>query len=82
MTEPAARTTHPYDGAPTRRGDVTRFSAARTTPSDVHTAMAVDPSLMASMAYSTWKIRPSGLKLFTDLSYSLLHEVVSHRPFD
>lgn len=41
-------------------------------PSFVHTAMAVDPSLIASMAYSTWKMRPSGLKLLTDLSYSLL----------
>ena len=27
---------------------------------------------MASIAYSTWKMRPSGLKVFTPLSYSLL----------
>ena len=27
---------------------------------------------MASMAYSTWKMRPSGLKQFTPLSYSFL----------
>lgn len=30
----------------------------------------MDPSLMASMAYSTWKRRPSGEKVFTPLSYS------------
>ena len=29
-------------------------------------------TLMASIAYSTWKMRPSGLKVFTPLSYSLL----------
>jgi len=28
-------------------------------------------TLMASRAYSTWKIRPSGLKVFTPLSYSV-----------
>jgi hypothetical protein len=29
-------------------------------------------TLMASIAYSTWNRRPSGLKVFTPLSYSLL----------
>lgn len=29
------------------------------------------PTLIASIAYSTWKRRPSGLKVFTPLSYSL-----------
>lgn len=29
---------------------------------------------MASMAYSTWKRRPSGEKVLTPLSYSLLHQ--------
>ena len=28
-------------------------------------------TLMASMAYSTWKMRPSGEKVFTPRSYSL-----------
>jgi hypothetical protein len=28
---------------------------------------------MASMAYSTWKSRPSGEKVFTPRSYSVLH---------
>jgi hypothetical protein len=34
-------------------GDVARFSTASTTPSDVRIAIAVEPSLMASIAYST-----------------------------
>ena len=29
------------------------------------------PTLIASSAYSTWNSRPSGLKVFTPLSYSL-----------
>jgi hypothetical protein len=33
--------------------DVILFSTATTTPSDVWMPMAVEPSLMASMAYST-----------------------------
>ena len=34
----------------------------------VHTPIAVDPSLMASREYSTWKRRPSGENvLFKDL---------------
>lgn len=32
--------------------------------------MAVDPSLMASIAYSTWKSLPSGENVFTPRSYS------------
>lgn len=35
------------------RGDVIRFSTARTTPSEDLIPIAVDPSLMASIAYST-----------------------------
>ena len=52
-------------------GDVSRFSTARTTPSAVLIPTAVDPSLTAWIAYSTWKRRPSGLKVFTPRSYSL-----------
>lgn len=52
-------------------GDDRRFSTARTTPSSVRTPTTVDPNLMASMAYSTWKRRPSGLNVFTPRSYSL-----------
>ena len=33
------------------------------TPSEVETPMAVEPSLMASREYSTWKRRPSGEKV-------------------
>ena len=43
--------------------EVTRFSTPRTTPSEVATPMAVEPSLMASREYSTWKRRPSGEKV-------------------
>lgn len=68
----------------------TRFSTAKTTPSEVWTPIAVVPSythplisllflgisllrgftLMASIAYSTWKRRPSGEKVLTPRSYS------------
>ena len=34
-------------------GEVIRFSTAKTTPSDVQIPMAVEPSLIASIAYST-----------------------------
>jgi hypothetical protein len=53
-------------------GDVSRFSTAKITPSLVWMPTAVEPSLMASMAYSTWKRRPSGEKVLTPRSYSLL----------
>ena len=62
-----------------RRVEVTRFSTPRMTPSPVATypilsnsseiwqvsltPMAVDPSLIASKEYSTWKRRPSGEKV-------------------
>merc|ERR1719264_1123102 len=52
------------------REEVMRFSTASTTPSEVTTPMAVEPSLIASIAYSTWKRRPSGEKVFTLRSYS------------
>lgn len=51
-------------------GDVILFSTANTTPSEVQMPMAVDPNLMASIAYSTWNSLPSGLKVFTPRSYS------------
>ncbi|KAI8423658.1 hypothetical protein MSG28_012710 [Choristoneura fumiferana] len=51
-------------------GEVILFSTAKTTPSEVQIPMAVEPSLMASMAYSTWNSLPSGLKVFTPRSYS------------
>lgn len=69
----------------TIRGDVILFSTANRTPSLVWMPIAVEPSyphheskfnwltiftLMASIAYSTWKRRPSGLKVFTPRSYS------------
>lgn len=105
----------------TKRGEVMRFSTARTTPSLVFNPMAVDPNynkynllflripakilknnnstfknskigtLIASMAYSTWNNRPSGEKVFTPLSYSVLqpnkiqktkHYTIAHeKPF-
>lgn len=34
-------------------GEVMRFSTARTTPSEVHIPIAVEPNLIASIAYST-----------------------------
>lgn len=46
-----------------RRVEVTRFSTPRTTPPPVATPMAVEPSLIASREYSTWKRRPSGEKV-------------------
>lgn len=46
-----------------RREEVTRFSTPRTTPSEVAIPMAVEPSLIASREYSTWKRRPSGEKV-------------------
>ena len=49
-----------------------RFSTAKTVPSQVWIPIAVDPNLMASIAYSTWKSLPSGEKVFTLRSYSLL----------
>jgi len=52
------------------KGDWTRFSTPRTTPSLVWMPMVVEPSLMASMAYSIWNIRPSGLNDETDRSYT------------
>jgi len=47
----------------TRRGEVTRFSTPRRMPWDVATPIAVEPSLIASNEYSTWKRRPSGEKV-------------------
>ena len=52
-------------------GLVMRFSTAMTMPCAVLMAIAVDPSLIASIAYSTWNSRPSGLNVFTPRSYSL-----------
>ncbi len=37
-------------------GEVILFSTARMTPSSVWMPMAVEPSLIASMAYSTWQM--------------------------
>lgn len=51
-------------------GDVIRFSTAITTPSGVRIPIAVEPNLIASMAYSTWKRRPSGENVLTPRSYS------------
>ena len=42
---------------------MTRFSTPRITPPPVATPIAVDPSLIASREYSTWKRRPSGEKV-------------------
>lgn len=50
--------------------EVILFSTASTTPSAVLSPIAVDPSLMASMAYSTWNILPSGENVLTPRSYS------------
>jgi hypothetical protein len=49
-----------------RREDVMRFSTPRMTPADVE--IAVEPSLMASSEYSTWKRRPSGEKVLMGVS--------------
>ena len=45
-----------------RRGDVRRFSTARITPSLVWIPTAVDPSLIASIAYSTCHAHETGPK--------------------
>jgi len=46
------------------------FSTARTTPVGQVMPTAVEPSLIASIAYSTWKRRPSGENVDTPRSYS------------
>lgn len=51
-------------------GEVTLFSTPKMTPSEVEIPMAVDPNLMASNEYSTWKRRPSGENVLTPRSYS------------
>lgn len=48
--------------------DCDRRSTPRMTPCWVVAAMVVDPNLMASIAYSTWKSRPSGEKVLTPRS--------------
>ena len=53
-----------------RRVEVTRFSTPRMMPSEVETPMAVEPSLMASREYSTWKRRPSGEKVLRGSAWS------------
>ena len=45
------------------------FSAASTTPESVRTPTAAPAWLIASMAYSTWYKRPSGLKVVVCESY-------------
>jgi hypothetical protein len=45
-----------------------RFSTPRMTPADVEMPIAVEPSLMASSEYSTWKRRPSGEKVLMGVS--------------
>jgi radical SAM superfamily enzyme YgiQ (UPF0313 family) len=42
------------------RSDWVRFSTARTTPSEVWIPTVVDPSLMASIAYSTVEVASAG----------------------
>lgn len=49
--------------------DVMRFSAASTTPSTARTPIAAPALEIASMAYSTWYNRPSGLKIVVLESY-------------
>lgn len=46
-----------------------RFSAAKTTPSVANTPIALPALEMASMAYSTWYNRPSGLNIVVRVSY-------------
>ncbi|CAD1471937.1 unnamed protein product, partial [Heterotrigona itama] len=46
--------------------EVIRFSTTNTTPSNVAIPMAVEPSFIASMAYSTWNNLPSGEKIKMD----------------
>jgi hypothetical protein len=48
--------------------DVIRFSATSTTPSLARMPIAAPALEMASMAYSTWYRRPSGLKMVVLLS--------------
>ena len=52
----------------TSKEDVTLFSTPRRTPWDVATPMAVEPSLIASNEYSTWKRRPSGENVLCNVS--------------
>ena len=52
-----------------RTFDVMRLSAARTTPSTASTPMAAPALDIASMAYSTWYRRPSGLNIVVRESY-------------
>ena len=48
------------------------FSTTITTPSLQTTPKHVDPNFVASIAYSIWKIWPSGENVWTPRSYSLL----------
>lgn len=57
----------PIDHQPTL--DVIFFSAMSTTPSFARHPMAAPAFEMASIAYSTWYSRPSGLKIVVRLSY-------------
>lgn len=59
----------------TMRVELSLLSTARTTPSGTLSPTADEPSwiryentLMASIAYSTWKILPSGEKVLIPLS--------------
>ena len=60
-----------------------RFSTPRMTPSDVATPMAVEPSLIASREYSTWKRRPSGEKVLEGRGQSRgrAHRVLNKHAF-
>ena len=49
--------------------DVTIFSTARTTPSLQMTPTQVPLASTALLAYSTWKMRPSGENCAADKSY-------------
>ena len=60
---------HPHPRDTSSTFDVMRFSAARTTPSTASTPMAAPALEIASMAYSTWYKRPSGLKMVVLESY-------------
>jgi hypothetical protein len=48
--------------------DVIFFSAIKTTPSAARQPIAAPALEMASIAYSTWYSRPSGLKMVVRLS--------------
>lgn len=52
-----------------RTFEVTFFSATSTTPSFASNPIAAPAFEMASMAYSTWYNRPSGLKIVVRESY-------------